>query len=289
MGVDGPHHEVRHVSPTGLSLVVGLTVAAVMVGGSLDGRAPRRLAALRPPTDAGPVRPVDRRADGATPALLAALGGAVIRVAHRLGSRPGAVAAALGPRRIGGAVLTVAVVVPFAPVLAPLAAGAVVVPPVLARRRAERVAAAAVLDGLPEVVDLLAVAVGAGWTPGRAVAAVAPRAPAPWDDALGAALGRAALGTRLADALDVVVAALGEAARPLVAALRSAELDGAPLGPGLERLAADARVRRRRAAEEAARRVPVRLLFPLVLLALPAFALLAMAPLVAGALRDLPL
>lgn len=278
------------MSAAGLSVLVGVTAVAVVVCGPLDERPPRRLAALCPPADHGAARPGGRRLGNAAPgALLSALGGAVVRVVHRLGPRPGAVAAALGPRRIGAAVLAAAVALPLAAVLAPLAAGAVLVPPVLARRRAARVAAASVLDGLPEVVDLLAVAVGAGWTPGQAVAAVASRAPAPWDDALGAALGRAALGTRLADALDVVVAALGEPARPLVAALRSAELDGAPLGPGLERLAADARSRRRRAAEEAARRVPVRLLFPLVLLALPAFVLLAMAPLVAGALRDLPL
>ena len=36
-------------------------------------------------------------------------------------------------------------------------------------------------------------------------------------------------------------------------------------------------------AEEAARRVPVKLLFPLVLCVLPAFALLTVAPLLAGA------
>lgn len=278
------------MSAAGLSVLVGATAVAVVVGGSPDGRAPRRLAALRPPADRGAARPLGRRPGSATPAvLLAALGGAVVRAACRLGPRSGAVATALGTQRIGAAVLAAVVALPLGAVLAPLAAGTVLVPPVLARRRAARVAAASVLDGLPEVVDLLAVAVGAGWTPGQAVAAVAPRAPAPWSDALGAALARSALGTRLADALDLVVAALGEPARPLVAALRSAELDGAPLGPGLERLATDARNRRRRGAEEAARRVPVRLLFPLVLLALPAFVLLAMAPLVAGAVRDLPL
>ena len=42
-------------------------------------------------------------------------------------------------------------------------------------------------------------------------------------------------------------------------------------------------------AEEAVRKVPVKLLFPLVTCTLPAFALLTVAPLVAGALRQLRL
>jgi len=44
---------------------------------------------------------------------------------------------------------------------------------------------------------------------------------------------------------------------------------------------------RRRKAEEAARRIPVKLLFPLVGCTLPAFALLTVAPLIAGAVRSL--
>jgi len=56
--------------------------------------------------------------------------------------------------------------------------------------------------------------------------------------------------------------------------LAGAERYGTPLLPALDRLALDARLDRRRRAEEAARRVPVKLLFPLVLCVLPAFGLL---------------
>ena len=77
--------------------------------------------------------------------------------------------------------------------------------------------------------------------------------------------------------------------RPLVAALVASERYGAPLSSGLERLAVDVRRERRHRAEEAARRIPVKLLFPLVGCTLPAFALLTVAPLVAGALRSLRL
>ena len=75
--------------------------------------------------------------------------------------------------------------------------------------------------------------------------------------------------------------------RPLVAALASSDRYGAPLGAGLVRLADDVRLRRRRRAEEAARRVPVQMLFPLVGCSLPAFALLIVAPLIASGLGSL--
>lgn len=280
-----------------LAFVAGVVAGLLVIDGSAGGPVLGRLEALRPlgvrtrtgrPSRRVPARQEQLVGKPSTGGVFEAIGALLLRAAVRLGARPAALAGAVGSRRLGAAMVASTFAVLVAPVLVPVVVAVVTVPPWLGRRRTTRAHAAAVLDGLPEVIDLLAVAVGAGWTPARAVVGVAPRAPQPWSTALGAALERASLGSRLADALDVVVEALGEPARPLVAALRAAELDGAPLGPGLDRLAADARNRRRRAAEEAARRVPVRLLFPLVLLALPAFALLAMAPLVAGALQDLP-
>jgi tight adherence protein C len=77
--------------------------------------------------------------------------------------------------------------------------------------------------------------------------------------------------------------------RALAAALVDAERYGTALGPTLDRLAVDARMARHRRAEEAARRVPVKLLFPLVTCILPAFGLLTVAPLIAGGLRALRL
>ncbi len=71
--------------------------------------------------------------------------------------------------------------------------------------------------------------------------------------------------------------------------LVASERYGSPLGPALERLADEARRQRRQRAEEAARKIPVKLLFPLVSCTLPAFALLTVAPLIAGAIRSLRL
>jgi tight adherence protein C len=151
------------------------------------------------------------------------------------------------------------------------------------RRRAE------VLRHLPEVADLFVLAVGAGLTVPLAVAAVARRAPGLLAAELGAVVREVELGRRVGDALDAVPARTEEEVRPLVAALVASERYGAPLLDGLIRLAAELRSDRRRRAEAAARRVPVKLLFPLVFCTLPAFALLTVAPLLAGALGSLRL
>ena len=82
---------------------------------------------------------------------------------------------------------------------------------------------------------------------------------------------------------------LGDAAVPLVAALRGSARYGTPLRGPLEQVAADARTMRRRRAEEEARTLPVRLLLPLVLCILPAFGLLAVVPLLVASLRALHL
>jgi tight adherence protein C len=85
-----------------------------------------------------------------------------------------------------------------------------------------------------------------------------------------------------------VADAVGPPVRPLVDVLLASERYGVPLGERLDRVAHDARLERRRRGEERARRVPVLLLFPLVLCVLPAFAFLTVVPLLVGSLPDLP-
>jgi tight adherence protein C len=146
-----------------------------------------------------------------------------------------------------------------------------------------------VAAAVPDVVDLFVLAVGAGLTVALAVEAVARRGDGPLAAELRAVVAEVAMGRRLADALEDLPGRVGEPVRPLVAALVASERYGAPLSAGLERLAVEVRRDRRRRAEEAARRIPVKLLFPLVGCTLPAFALLTVAPLVAGAVRSLHL
>lgn len=175
---------------------------------------------------------------------------------------------------------------PAAPL--PLAAGAAYRG--LRRRRLEMAEAAALAAEVPDVVDLLAVAVAAGLNVRLAVAAVVETAPpGPLVAALAQANQEVSAGARLADALASIPERLGEPARPVVAALVDGERYGTPLAAALVQASADARLARQRGAEEAARRVPVKLLFPLVACILPAFGLLAVAPLIAGGLRALRL
>ena len=73
---------------------------------------------------------------------------------------------------------------------------------------------------------------------------------------------------------------------PIVAALSTGVRDGLPLLPLLDRLTIEADARRRRLAEAEARKLPVRLAFPLVCCTLPAFVLLGIVPALLGALSD---
>ncbi|MDQ3758189.1 MAG: type II secretion system F family protein [Actinomycetota bacterium] len=93
----------------------------------------------------------------------------------------------------------------------------------------------------------------------------------------------------LADALDELPLRAGEPTRALAASLAGCVRYGTPLAPTLAALSVEARDAERRRMEQAARRVPVLLLFPLVLCILPAFALLTVAPLLADAVAALRL
>ncbi len=144
------------------------------------------------------------------------------------------------------------------------------------QRRAQAVEHTVAVE-LPVTVDLLAVAVGAGCTPYLAVDTAARWAPArlaAWLDDVRRAC---ALGRGFADALDDLAARVPPL-QPLVDALLASDRFGAPVGDALLRLAAERRTALRRRAEARARTVPVRLLFPLIFLVLPAFGLLTVVP-----------
>lgn len=142
---------------------------------------------------------------------------------------------------------------------------------------------------LAEATDLLVVGVRAGLNVRLAVEAVAARLPGPFGDEMRRVVHELAGGARLGDALDRVPGRIGEQARTLTSTLAAADRYGSPLASALERLAAEQRTSWQRRAEAEARRLPVKLLFPLVLCVLPAFALLTVAPLLAGAIGSLRL
>jgi tight adherence protein C len=250
--VDGPHHEGDPVTPATLVLV---GVAVWALAGTVRRRQLRLVARRRLRPAAAPVGRVPVRARTAV--------------------------------AVAGVVAAVAV----SPVVGAVAVSVLATAPLLRRRRAGRDERALAVATLPDAVDLLAVAARARLPAPAAVEAVAERAPPPWGPALAAAARRAARGERFADALHELdgVGADDDLGHALRALLRSAAEDGADLLGGLDRLGVDARDLRRRRAEEAARRVPVRLLLPLVACSLPAFALLTIVPILAGALRALDL
>jgi tight adherence protein C len=130
---------------------------------------------------------------------------------------------------------------------------------------------------LPLVSDLLAVAVGAGCTPFLAVRATVGWVPSGSSRHLGEVLRACELGVGFDDALRRLGASV-PVLLGLSDALATSERTGAPVGAALARTADDARAAVRRATEARARTVPVRLLFPLVFLVLPAFGLLTVVP-----------
>lgn len=190
-------------------------------------------------------------------------------------------------RRAGVAVVGVLLAAVVGPVVGAVVVLGAAAPPVLERRRARARRRTDAVTALPDTIDLLAIAARAGLPAPGAVAGVAERAPPPWGPALASAAARAARGERFADALTELDGVGDDLGHPLRSLLRAAAEEGADLVAGLDRLAIDARDLRRRRAEEGARRVPVRLLLPLVVCSLPAFALLTIVPIVAGALGAL--
>jgi tight adherence protein C len=154
------------------------------------------------------------------------------------------------------------------------------------RRRTSRVDDARLLRDLPVALDLLGVAVDAGCTPFLAVQTAATWAPPTVADRFAAVLRACRLGVSFERALGDVARDTPQL-RSLSDALLTSERLGAPVGPMLARLAGEERTAMRRRAEAHARRVPVRLLFPLVFLVLPAFVLLTVVPGLAGGLSRL--
>ena len=156
----------------------------------------------------------------------------------------------------------------------------------LARHRRARRSDRRLASELPIAVDLLAVAVGAGSNPTMAVDLARHWGPDHAARTFGRVRDAQDRGASFAEALELA-AAESSLWAPVVDALLTTERLGAPIGPNLARVADAQRAELRRAAEAHARRVPVRLLFPLVFLVLPAFGLLTVVPVLVSGLTSL--
>jgi tight adherence protein C len=149
-------------------------------------------------------------------------------------------------------------------------------------RRARRTVARA----FPDALDLFVVTVQAGYPPLEALASLRPLVHPAIGDVFQDVLDRVARGERFGDALASMTDAFGPSASAFVDTLAMTERSGLPLAPAVDRIADDARQHRRRLADADARQLPIRLSFPLVLCTLSSFVLVAIVPLLLGALTS---
>jgi tight adherence protein C len=246
---------------------------------------------------AGETRPSGPRRRPALVAGLARLGARIgapappAQLAARLDAAgaPGALRVAdVMAVKAAAALLTLPLVLPLAAALpgrlGPLAAltapaGGFLLPDLWLARRIRRRGRAMGAE-LADVLDLLRVAVDAGLSPARALGEVGRRRHGPLASELRAAASRIDLGEPRARVLARLERRCpAEGIAPLVAALGRAERHGAPLGPALAALAADARARRAQHLRERAARAAPKIQLVVALLLVPAVMLMVGAAL----------
>lgn len=146
-------------------------------------------------------------------------------------------------------------------------------------KRAIRTRADAIFKDLPDIVDMLAIAVEAGSGFEAAIATVCTNFQSPLTDELSMALQEMELGLprrqalqQLRDRVDIDVV------RTLMLALLQADALGIPIGRVLKAQATEVRARRRAWAREKAAKLPVKIMFPLVLFIFPPILGLVLGP-----------
>lgn len=195
-------------------------------------------------------------------------------------------------RRTGIDVVTgVGALAASAALLGPVPTGAgvglVALARVITRRRALSRRRRRVDLALPDALDLFVVAICAGHRPAECFTLLAPLVDPVLTPSWSAIVRRLERGDRLADAVAHLGDELGPNALAFAGTLTATDAAGLALAPAVDRLADEARQHRRRAADAAARELPVRLSFPLVLCTLPSFVLVAIVPLLLGAISSL--
>lgn len=141
-------------------------------------------------------------------------------------------------------------------------------------------------DALPEVLDLVAVSLGAGITVSGALRLARSEAPVAVRSGFTSVLALSEAGVPLERALPKLFDELGESYNQLVTALVASVRDGAPLTDLLNRLGDNARISRRLRAEERGRRLPVVIMFPLSVCSMPAVLIGTIVPVIIVGLRS---
>jgi tight adherence protein C len=133
---------------------------------------------------------------------------------------------------------------------------------------------------VPELVDLLVTSIEAGVGFGSALQLSARRVRDPLGQELRLTLGEQAMGLTMNEALKNMLERTNRSTsmRAFVQAIVQGETMGVSIGKTLRDLALDMRKRRRQAAEERAQKAPIKLLFPLTFLILPAMMIVILGP-----------
>ncbi|MGZ8613727.1 MAG: type II secretion system F family protein [Actinomycetota bacterium] len=158
----------------------------------------------------------------------------------------------------------------------------------LAGSLADRRRRVAVDAEIPQLLDLLAAGSSAGLAAPLALRRATEGLAGPLADEVRATVRAVDLGARWRDELEALADRLDlPDLRRAVAALTRTESLGASLAQATSELAAAVRQARRAATSERARTAPVKMLFPLVFLVLPAFLLLTVVPVLLTTVRSI--
>lgn len=141
---------------------------------------------------------------------------------------------------------------------------------------------------MPELVDLLVTTVEAGVGFASSLQLVARRVEGPLGQELRLALREQSMGMTIEDALGHMLGRVDSASvRAFVQAILQGQKLGVSIGKILRDLAVDMRKRRRQQAEERAQKAPTKILFPLVILILPALLIVALGGPLLGLMHNL--
>jgi tight adherence protein C len=195
----------------------------------------------------------------------------------------------LGYRALAAAGLPLAVLIlfllgggiGFVGVLSVLVAGGigVILPKSLVERTA-RLRTEKIDYEVPELVDLLVTTIEAGVGFGSALQITSRRVREPLGSELRLTLGEQAMGLTMNEALKNMLERTNRSVsmRAFVQSIVQGETMGVSIGKTLRDLAVDMRKRRRQQAEERAQKAPIKLLFPLTFLILPAMMIVILGP-----------
>jgi tight adherence protein C len=158
--------------------------------------------------------------------------------------------------------------------------------PLVRVQRRARVRVEQIDREVPELVDLLVTTVEAGVGFAAALQLASRSIEGPLGQELRLALREQSLGLTPEEALrNLSLRVDSPAARAFTQALVQGESLGVSIGTILRDLAIDMRLRRRQSAEERAHKTPTKILFPLIVLILPALFIVSLGPTLMEAMR----